>query len=202
MAGMLPGVETARRRRMHQSAAEGTSSRYFSSSSTSFGDFSHFSMRRSSIPLYSTNHESLNLPFMQLNPIQPAYADEKLDKAAREAKERLDQRLKALRKCDTKRAPNRRQQTSNLEGTRPIVRENEETEIVGLKQSGSKRFDLAKLSWKSLEQEECAVCLEQFKNGETLMHLACAHRFHSRCLMSWLDTNARCPCCRMIISIE
>lgn len=70
-------------------------------------------------------------------------------------------------------------------------------EVFGLKKSGSKRFSWGKLGWKASDQDECAVCLDHFKAGQTLMHLPCAHRFHSRCLAPWLENNAHCPCCRM-----
>lgn len=74
------------------------------------------------------------------------------------------------------------------------------TQVFGSKKSGSKRFSWSKLSWKACEQEECAICLERFKVGATLVHLPCAHRFHARCLLPWLATNAHnCPCCRMQI---
>lgn len=73
-----------------------------------------------------------------------------------------------------------------------------QTEVFGMKKSRSKRLiSWGKLSWKSSEQDECAVCLEQYKLGDKLMHLPCAHRFHSRCLIPWLDKNQHCPCCRM-----
>jgi hypothetical protein len=71
------------------------------------------------------------------------------------------------------------------------------TEVYGSKKGGSRRFSWSKLSWKASEQDECAVCLEQFKAGETLAHLPCDHRFHVRCLVPWLENNAHCPCCRM-----
>lgn len=79
-------------------------------------------------------------------------------------------------------------------------------EVYGSKKStstrtGSRRFSWAKLSWKSSDQDECAVCLERFRPGETLVHLPCAHRFHSGCMVPWLENNAHCPCCRMGIAI-
>lgn len=77
-----------------------------------------------------------------------------------------------------------------------------QTEVFGSKRSGSKRFSWGKLSWKASDQVECAICLEGFKAGESLVHLPCAHRFHSRCLMPWLETNAHCPCCRMGIFVS
>ncbi|WOG96567.1 hypothetical protein DCAR_0415903 [Daucus carota subsp. sativus] len=51
-------------------------------------------------------------------------------------------------------------------------------------------------SWKSADQEECAVCLEHLKSSEDLSFLPCAHRFHSKCLLPWLQNNSHCPCCR------
>jgi hypothetical protein len=75
-------------------------------------------------------------------------------------------------------------------------------EVYGTKRSGSKRFNWAKLSWKAADQDECTICLDRFKSGETLVHLPCAHRYHPRCLVPWLENNGHCPCCRMEIRVE
>lgn len=73
-------------------------------------------------------------------------------------------------------------------------------EVFGPKKK--KKFSWYKLSSKaSEEEEECAVCLEKYKAGETLVHLPCTHRFHVKCLVPWLETNTHCPCCRMAIVI-
>lgn len=71
----------------------------------------------------------------------------------------------------------------------------------GLKRSASKRLMswVKLISWKGAEQEECAVCLEKFMSGETLMSLPCNHRFHSGCLVPWLVNNSQCPCCRAAV---
>ena len=91
--------------------------------------------------------------------------------------------------------------SSALEGTTTTSRALQ-TEVFGLKKSGSRRFNWAKLRWKPTDQDECAICLEQFKVGETLVNLPCAHRFHTKCLTPWLETNSQCPCCRMGIWID
>ncbi|KAL7259649.1 hypothetical protein ACSBR1_005523 [Camellia fascicularis] len=88
-----------------------------------------------------------------------------------------------------------------MEGRRTMMATRDlEKEVFGLKKTlvGSRRFmSWAKLGWKGSEgQEECAICLEHFKNGQTLVHLPCTHRFHSRCLVPCRHTNAHCPCCR------
>lgn len=72
-------------------------------------------------------------------------------------------------------------------------------EVYGSKKSGARKFSWTKWSWKASEQEDCAVCLESFKVGETLINLPCAHRFHERCLKPWLENNSHCPCCRTTI---
>ncbi|KAL3362794.1 hypothetical protein AABB24_012218 [Solanum stoloniferum] len=191
MAGMLPGVECARRRRFHQSSG------CIDSSNTA--DFS--STRRSSFCLYTSNHEH---PFnssssKQRGATSQAYQDEKLGEAAREAKQRLDDRLSARWKSQNKRSPNNRQppnQSQEMLDNRP----NLQGEVVsGLKKSGSKKFNWAKMIWKSQEQDECTICLDQFKISDNLMQLTCAHKFHSKCLVPWLESNAHCPCCRMTI---
>ncbi|EEF29872.1 conserved hypothetical protein [Ricinus communis] len=135
MAGMLPGVECARRRRFHQS-----------SDSTAAAAYGGSTRRRSS--------------------------------------------------------------TGNLSGRaegRPVGEGELQTEVYGLKKSsssGSKLFNWAKLSWKAADQDECTICLERFKSGETLVHLPCAHKYHCRCLVPWLENNAHCPCCRMEIHVQ
>ncbi|KAA8522924.1 hypothetical protein F0562_009347 [Nyssa sinensis] len=194
MAGMLPGVECARRRRFHQSG----------SSSDSPSPSGHGLTRRSSFCLYTiSKHEShlSSSSSLQRSKVRQAYQDEKLGGVAREAKERLDERLKPqYSKSETKRKNSQESMRGNVEG-RSMVLGDLQTEVFALKTRGTKRFSWAKLGWKASDQEECAVCLEEFKAGETLVHLPCAHRFHSRCLVPWLESNAHCPCCRMGILI-
>uniref|UniRef100_A0A5B7A2X9 Putative E3 ubiquitin-protein ligase arkadia-like n=1 Tax=Davidia involucrata TaxID=16924 RepID=A0A5B7A2X9_DAVIN len=204
MAGMLPGVECARRRRFHQSGG-------WSDSPPTSG---HGLTRRSSFCLYTSNHEShlsssssSSKLVQQGSTIRQAYQDEKLGGVAREAKERLDERLKPQSKSETKRKNSQEslRGTNTVEGIRSMVLGDLQTEVFGLKKragSKTKRFSWAKLGyWKPTDQDECAICLEEFKAGETLAHLPCAHRFHSRCLVPWLETNAHCPCCRLGIFI-
>ncbi|KAI9192731.1 hypothetical protein LWI28_027087 [Acer negundo] len=191
MAGMLPGVECARRRRIHQSGDSPTMAN------------SHVSTRRSSFCLYTSNHESHQTSIsnsLQRSIINHTYQDEKLGGLAREAKERLDERLGTQRKLsETKRQVSEKERLRS--STSCSVDGRLHTEVFGWKKSGgSKRFSWSKLSWKSSEQEECAICLERFKVADTLVHLPCAHRFHSRCLVPWLQGNTQCPCCRMEIA--
>ncbi|KAK6148407.1 hypothetical protein DH2020_019319 [Rehmannia glutinosa] len=47
------------------------------------------------------------------------------------------------------------------------------------------------------ENVECAVCLENFKAGESCRILPkCNHIFHGECIDSWLVKTGACPICR------
>jgi len=51
------------------------------------------------------------------------------------------------------------------------------------------------------EGESCSICLEPFKNGDTIKRLPCLHIFHKNEIDRWLLTgNDKCPICRMPIN--
>ncbi|XWS73026.1 hypothetical protein CRYUN_Cryun02cG0090600 [Craigia yunnanensis] len=164
MAGMLSGVECARRRRFHQSGRS-----FDSPSVAAIG-----STKRSSFCLYTSNHEthhsSVSSQFLVFALITLFWAL----KIRQNSKENL-----------------------NCMDGRSLIQGELHTEVFGSKKSGQKRFNWTKLSWKASDQNECVICLEQFKASEILVHLLCAHRFHSRCLVPWLENYAHCPCYRM-----
>ena len=50
--------------------------------------------------------------------------------------------------------------------------------------------------------EECSICMEEFKVGETVSFSpaeGCYHVFHHDCLRQWLLHKIGCPCCRVIM---
>jgi E3 ubiquitin-protein ligase ATL6/9/15/31/42/55 len=48
---------------------------------------------------------------------------------------------------------------------------------------------------------ECAVCLSEFDDDETLRLLPrCAHVFHSDCIDAWLASHVTCPVCRAVLA--
>ncbi|BAT79882.1 hypothetical protein VIGAN_02282300 [Vigna angularis var. angularis] len=183
MAGMLPGVECARRRRFHSC---------LDSNSTSLA--SHVSTRRSSFGLYASNFSLSTSQVCQRGMLYHTHPDEDMAGAAREARQRLDDKFRAQRMSDNKR----QKSTTCVEGGRTSITELH-TEVYGSKKSGARKFSWSRWSWKASEQEDCAVCLESFRVGETLIHLPCAHKFHDRCLKPWLENNSHCPCCRTTI---
>ncbi|XP_020206833.1 probable E3 ubiquitin-protein ligase RHY1A isoform X2 [Cajanus cajan] len=183
MAGVLPGVECARKRRIHGC---------LDSNSTSLASHNIFT-RRSSFCLYASSHESRLSSSSSLHrgTLYQTHLDENMVGAAREARQRLDDKFRSQRMSENKR----QNSTKCAEGRGTSVAELH-TEVYGTKKSGSMKFSWTKWSMKASEQEDCAVCLESFRVGETLIHLPCAHRFHDRCLKPWLKNNSHCPCCR------
>uniref|UniRef100_A0A1D1Z3B5 E3 ubiquitin-protein ligase RING1-like n=1 Tax=Anthurium amnicola TaxID=1678845 RepID=A0A1D1Z3B5_9ARAE len=202
MAGMLPGVECARRRRFHQG---GTVTEQPTGS------------RRSSFCLYRSGHESHHsassavppAASVQRNVFNEISHSESLGNVAREARQRLDERLRAQMTSGIRRhnstgslRPSGSSTVgSHLKGVRSSsVLANLQREVFCPKGGASRRrFGWGKLGWKSSEQDDCVVCLEEFKAGDFLVHLPCAHRFHWRCVVPWLENNSHCPCCRMEI---
>ncbi|XP_077216491.1 putative E3 ubiquitin-protein ligase RHY1A [Tasmannia lanceolata] len=181
---MLPGVECARRRRFYQGG-----------STDSHNSAAKKGTRHSSFCLYTSKHESnLNSKSMQRSATSQSFHTEKLGDIAREAKERLDGRLRTLRKSEIKRhnsMDNMKSEDFHGQNFGSVL-------LGGLRKEvcASRKFSWAKLGWKALESDECSVCLERFKVGDLLVHLRCAHRFHSRCLLPWIKANAHCPYCR------
>ncbi|KAG2579400.1 hypothetical protein PVAP13_6NG277900 [Panicum virgatum] len=48
---------------------------------------------------------------------------------------------------------------------------------------------------------ECAVCLSEFDDDETLRLLPrCAHAFHADCIDAWLASHVTCPVCRAVLA--
>ncbi|KAL0552704.1 hypothetical protein IC582_011825 [Cucumis melo] len=194
MAGMLPGVECARRRRFHHSINSSDSP----STAAKSG-----STRRPSFCLYTSNrdfHLISSSSSQQRSLTNKAHQNEKLGEIAREAKERLDERLRTHRKPENSRSKNsKNEEVKSKESREKNNGERKEMRSTkGKEEETRKRFSWGRklMKWKASEQDECSVCLERFRSGEPLLHLPCAHKFHSTCLVPWLQANAHCPCCR------
>ncbi|KAI7756545.1 hypothetical protein M8C21_008748 [Ambrosia artemisiifolia] len=194
MAGKLPGIECARRRRFPGSSGW--------SDHSSFVVNSAFGSTRS-WRLYDTHFTSTS--FSQRSMVNQSEQDEMLGCVARKAKERLDGRLRSHWKSEIN-SQERSTGASLVEETgrkvsTSVASGDLQPGVSSLKKSGSKMFNWGKMgsNHKSSDQEECVVCLEKFKAGEKLDRLPCAHRFHSMCLLPWLESHAHCPCCRMSV---
>ncbi|MFS7935204.1 hypothetical protein Hanom_Chr05g00400701 [Helianthus anomalus] len=130
MAGMLPGVESARRRRLRGSSGWSDPSSIVSSGL----GFARIRL--------SNNTHLTPTSLLQRGMGNQSDEDEKLGGAAREAKERLDGRLRGHLKQEIKR--------QNNQETTPVVMEDLHMEIYRSKKK--LRWGKTWLRWKSLEQ--------------------------------------------------
>eukprot|EP00252_Welwitschia_mirabilis_P015219 TRINITY_DN33475_c0_g1_i1.p1 TRINITY_DN33475_c0_g1~~TRINITY_DN33475_c0_g1_i1.p1 ORF type:complete len:391 (-),score=15.13 TRINITY_DN33475_c0_g1_i1:561-1733(-) len=59
------------------------------------------------------------------------------------------------------------------------------------------RYSVIKGLKKGKDSMECAVCLSEFEEDETLRLLPrCGHSFHTECIDIWLSSHTTCPLCR------
>ncbi|XWS15136.1 hypothetical protein CRYUN_Cryun35bG0068200 [Craigia yunnanensis] len=45
-------------------------------------------------------------------------------------------------------------------------------------------------------KKECAICLDEFLEGDEVASMPCAHVYHDGCIVKWLETSHLCPLCR------
>ena len=45
-------------------------------------------------------------------------------------------------------------------------------------------------------QDQCIICLEEYKVGLYKRKLMCGHIFHKKCVDRWFKKDERCPICR------
>jgi hypothetical protein len=55
-----------------------------------------------------------------------------------------------------------------------------------------------------IDRDECSICLDDIKIGDTICKTSCNHYFHHSCLINWIRSyDINCPYCRKeLIKIE
>ncbi|KAF9310337.1 hypothetical protein BG003_008666 [Podila horticola] len=53
--------------------------------------------------------------------------------------------------------------------------------------------------WATNFDDECAICLNEFVDGDELRQMYCDHYFHRNCVDRWLSRNPFCPKCKRAI---
>ncbi|KAF7081056.1 hypothetical protein CFC21_085034 [Triticum aestivum] len=195
MAGMLPGVEFARRRRLRPAAEAPCAG----------------ARRPASLGMFGHDHAHLGSSgfAMQRSGVGEEAWTTQLDGIAREAKERLDHKLRSQRESVVKR----RHSTGSLRLPAPssTTSDHPAKDTAGAasalqrevftKRGGGRRFSWGRRKEQHQQQAECAVCLEEFRAGDVLAHLPCAHRFHWACAVPWVQAASRCPFCRAAVRL-
>lgn len=157
------------------------------------------SQRRPSFCLYATGFES-HLALNSLPRSSNGFHGGELGNVARVAKERLNEKLRTQRTLEINRHNSMGSGGDHGVGVGPTINANVQREVFSKKLS--RKFNWSKMGWKSLDQKDCAICLEEFKTGDDLVHLPCSHRFHWSCGMPWIESNSHCPCCRMVVNFQ
>ncbi|KAF8733002.1 hypothetical protein HU200_015359 [Digitaria exilis] len=218
MAGMLPGVECARRRRLRQGGV---------AAGVEVGG----GTRRPSFCLYTAGHAGHPAAGLagagssggkQRSGVMEMIHGWTLDSNAREAKERLDQKLRSKRETAIKRhhstgsiklsrpprlhgvgaggAEERGESSSaSASGPSKSAMSGVQREVYSKKGVMRRLMRWSRPRWDAAEQAECAVCLDEFRAGDVLAHLPCGHRFHWACAAPWLEGTSRCPFCRAAV---
>jgi hypothetical protein len=64
----------------------------------------------------------------------------------------------------------------------------------------SRSWRAVEISVRILSKQECSICLDGYKSGETVCLAKntedCMHIFHQDCIVEWLKNHNECPLCR------
>ncbi|KAF8719428.1 hypothetical protein HU200_024141 [Digitaria exilis] len=52
------------------------------------------------------------------------------------------------------------------------------------------------------EVVSCSVCLDDLELGSEVKQMPCEHKFHSPCILPWLELHSSCPVCRFELPSE
>eukprot|EP00747_Dinoflagellata_sp_TGD_P211397 gnl/TRDRNA2_/TRDRNA2_84628_c0_seq4.p1 gnl/TRDRNA2_/TRDRNA2_84628_c0~~gnl/TRDRNA2_/TRDRNA2_84628_c0_seq4.p1 ORF type:complete len:297 (+),score=39.77 gnl/TRDRNA2_/TRDRNA2_84628_c0_seq4:183-1073(+) len=89
------------------------------------------------------------------------------------------------------------------EGESAVPAVQEEQKVQAATKSQISTLQVVRFSAKDCDAQcSCAICLSNFRDGNTLRRLPCGHHFHKRCVDSWLQRNKVCPLCMHAVDKE
>mmetsp|Transcript_12508 Transcript_12508/g.20806 ORF Transcript_12508/g.20806 Transcript_12508/m.20806 type:complete len:443 (+) Transcript_12508:173-1501(+) len=63
---------------------------------------------------------------------------------------------------------------------------------------GNDNFENAESPPQKNQQTSCAICIEEYGEGDKLRQLPCHHEFHTECILPWLtERHSSCPLCKL-----
>ncbi|WOK91567.1 E3 ubiquitin-protein ligase [Canna indica] len=166
---MLPGVELARKRRIHHH---------------------HDGWARGSPTEPSSSSQRLPCCLRA-----PPSTD--MDASALAARLRLEEKLRGI--VDSHRSSLSSSSTSSSGSPRPRSRSGPAGSGVRSATSPiSKQGDVSKreLQRTGSRVDVCAVCLDEVRAKQRVTWLPCSHKYHTECVLPWLSAHSHCPCCR------
>ena len=49
---------------------------------------------------------------------------------------------------------------------------------------------------RSIKENKCSICLEEYIENNNIIKLNCEHQYHKECIKEWFKINNNCPQCR------
>jgi Ring finger domain len=60
-------------------------------------------------------------------------------------------------------------------------------------------FSTAVFTGKSMDEDSCLICLEEFTDDNPRIHLKCGHGYHLGCMLEWQERGrTECPLCHAV----
>ena len=111
--------------------------------------------------------------------------------------------------CNLRQSSRRNYDTESVSsfGSDFYDRDFSDTETVEEKPIKKEKYILEEMKHDTIEtetEEICAICIEDFKIGDSTIILKCGHTYHSNCIQPWFneqihnDKQVVCPLCKDI----
>ena len=83
----------------------------------------------------------------------------------------------------------------------PVSNENYiSTDVPKKKRELEKKYNISKYYKCKEDNIECSICVDTISKKEYIRKLNCGHKFHKKCVDTWLIYSLSCPMCRETIS--